>query len=174
MGTLCHFPFEYKGMKHYECITDDSHGWPWCSSTSKYSFDTFGYCDCPNVTDGRNSFNKNTLFRKTFLLLLVSNNIKLFSIRFFVYSGWNKQSFSICEKFQMPMYNGFGESHEAQMNCIKKQDCSYIASPISSDIKIYTLCNNESKIVASEVDEIYVKPGNFLLFVVILMRKRLA
>ena len=72
----------------------------------------------------------------------------------------------------MPMYNGFGESHEAQMNCIKKQDCSYIASTISSDSKIYTLCNNESKIVASKVDEIYVKPGNFLLFIVILMRKR--
>ena len=29
-GDLCVFPFYYKGTYHYECITHDNYGYPWC------------------------------------------------------------------------------------------------------------------------------------------------
>ena len=46
-GKMCHFPFEYLGVKHSKCITQGSPGMPWCSSTPNFTKDTFGYCDCP-------------------------------------------------------------------------------------------------------------------------------
>ena len=46
-GKDCHFPFEYKGKKHYQCITEDSPiNEPWCSASPIFSQDDFGYCDC--------------------------------------------------------------------------------------------------------------------------------
>ena len=45
-GKDCHFPFEYKGENYSTCITEDSQGLPWCSSTSNFSINAFGYCDC--------------------------------------------------------------------------------------------------------------------------------
>ena len=30
-GDHCVFPFYYNGTKHYECITHDNNGTPWCS-----------------------------------------------------------------------------------------------------------------------------------------------
>ena len=47
MGEECYFPFEYKGNLHYTCITEDSTSGPWCATTSEFSDDMFGYCDCP-------------------------------------------------------------------------------------------------------------------------------
>ena len=47
IGKRCQFPFEYKGIMHYKCTTEDSLGQPWCASSSNYSIHTFGYCDCP-------------------------------------------------------------------------------------------------------------------------------
>ena len=46
-GSMCHFPFEYNGKKHYQCIIDDSHSdKPWCSSMPIFSPHSYGYCDC--------------------------------------------------------------------------------------------------------------------------------
>ena len=42
----CHFPFEYSGREYQSCIEVDSPGLPWCSTTGKFSNDTWGYCDC--------------------------------------------------------------------------------------------------------------------------------
>ena len=47
IGKRCHFPFEYKGIMHYGCTTEDSLGQPWCSASSNFSNHAFGYCDCP-------------------------------------------------------------------------------------------------------------------------------
>ena len=47
LGKNCHFPFEYKNKKHYQCITEDSLSQrPWCSSNATYSDYNFGYCGC--------------------------------------------------------------------------------------------------------------------------------
>ena len=47
-GRHCHFPFEYKGELHYNCIYDDEHinEGPWCSSTPEFSDYSFGHCSC--------------------------------------------------------------------------------------------------------------------------------
>ena len=46
-GSMCHFPFEYNGKKHYQCITDDSpRQIPWCSSLPIFSPNSYGNCDC--------------------------------------------------------------------------------------------------------------------------------
>ena len=29
-GHDCYFPFDYGGNNHYECITHDNDGTPWC------------------------------------------------------------------------------------------------------------------------------------------------
>ena len=46
-GNHCYFPFEYEGALHYTCITDNTTSSPWCSSTPRYSENSFGYCNCP-------------------------------------------------------------------------------------------------------------------------------
>ena len=74
-GQNCHFPFEYKGKNHSKCISDDSHGWPWCASKSKYSAGSFGYCDCPDTNDGRIYF-----FVKIRLSFQINVNNKIFYI----------------------------------------------------------------------------------------------
>ena len=43
----CNFPFEYKGVNHHTCITQDSPGTPWCATDRQYSESKWGYCDCP-------------------------------------------------------------------------------------------------------------------------------
>ena len=43
----CTFPFEYKGVNHDTCITQDSPGTPWCATERQYSESKWGYCDCP-------------------------------------------------------------------------------------------------------------------------------
>ena len=31
-GQTCVFPFTYNGTQHYDCITHDNDGTPWCAS----------------------------------------------------------------------------------------------------------------------------------------------
>ena len=45
-GKMCHFPFEYDGVEHENCIVDDSTGQPWCSTSKQVSNETFGHCSC--------------------------------------------------------------------------------------------------------------------------------
>ena len=45
-GKMCHFPFEYGGTEHNQCIMDNSIGQPWCSSSKEFSNDTIGNCSC--------------------------------------------------------------------------------------------------------------------------------
>ena len=45
-GKMCHFPFEYGGVEHNNCIMDDSSGQPWCSTSYQLSNDTLGNCSC--------------------------------------------------------------------------------------------------------------------------------
>ena len=42
----CAFPFNWKGKQHYECITDDNDGRPWCVTDASGAWH---YCksDCP-------------------------------------------------------------------------------------------------------------------------------
>ena len=49
-----------------KCITEDSSGHPWCSSTDQFSYDTFGYCFCPY--NGKNI---------TFKLVVLKQSLKL-------------------------------------------------------------------------------------------------
>ena len=65
-GKSCHFPFEYKGNMYSKCITEDSSGHPWCSSTNQFSHDSFGYCFCP--------FNGKNI---TFKLIVLNKSLKL-------------------------------------------------------------------------------------------------
>ena len=62
-GAPCAFPFLYKRKHHYECITDDNNGTPWCGTgysalgrpdvfgTRLYYTNETGNCmsDCPGM-----------------------------------------------------------------------------------------------------------------------------
>ena len=50
-GKMCHFPFEYQGLKYHTCTEEDSPGFPWCATAAQYSNTTYGYCNC--ISGGR-------------------------------------------------------------------------------------------------------------------------
>ena len=49
----CHFPFEYGGTEHKQCIMDHSNDRPWCSVSKYVTSSTIGNCSC--FTQGRKS-----------------------------------------------------------------------------------------------------------------------
>ena len=44
-GASCQFPFIYKDILYYQCVTLDHRGRPWCATTYNYDTDqTWGNC----------------------------------------------------------------------------------------------------------------------------------